>query len=102
MNREIHEEAQAEFLAALDYYAAISPELGARFYDEIERLMLEVCATPRLFRSYDPPARRHLGADFPYAIVYLEREDHVWIIAVMPLRRAPDYWKHRLNPPASA
>ncbi len=97
MKREIHAEAQAEFFAALDYYAAISPRLAARFYDEIERLMREVCAAPQRFRQYDPPARRHLGQDFPYAVVYVERPDHVWIVAVMPLRRDPDYWKHRLD-----
>ena len=44
MNREIHEEAQAEFLAALEHYAAISPSLGERFYAEMERLMNDVCA----------------------------------------------------------
>ena len=39
--REAEEEAQA----ALEY-AAISPELGGRFYDEIERLIAEVCRRP--------------------------------------------------------
>ena len=97
MIREIHGEAQAEFLAAIDYYAAMSAELGERFYFEIERLMIDVCATPRRFRQYDPPARRHISRDFPYALIYLEREGHVWIVAVMPLRREPAYWKHRLG-----
>ena len=97
MKREIHAEAQAEFLAALDYYAGISPVLAGRFYDEIERLMIEVGAAPKRFRLYDAPARRHIGRDFPYAVIYLERSDHVWIIAVMPLHRAPDYWKQRLT-----
>ena len=97
MYRAIHEEAQAEFLDALEYYSSISNDLAERFYAEIERLMKDVCAAPRRFRKYDPPARRHLGRDFPYAVVYLERDDHVWIIAVMPLRRHPDYWKHRLG-----
>lgn len=97
MNREIHEEAQAEFLAALAHYAGISPDLGERFYAEIERMMHEVCAAPRRFRKYDPPARRHLGRDFPYAVIYLEREDHVWIVAVMCLKREPGYWRERLG-----
>ena len=96
MNREIHEEAQAEFLIALDHYSAISAELGERFYADMERLMKEICTAPRRFRRYDPPARRHLSKDFPFAVIYLELEDHVWIVAVMPLRRAPDYWKDRL------
>jgi hypothetical protein len=97
VSREIHVEAQAEFLAAIDHYSAISAELGERFYAEMERLIREVCAAPRRFRQYDPPARRHLSQDFPFAVIYLEREDHIWILAVMPLRREPDYWKHRLD-----
>jgi toxin ParE1/3/4 len=96
VNRNIHEEAQVEFLAALDHYASVSADLGERFYAEIERLMEAVCAAPKRFRKYDPPARRHLARDFPYALVYIENEDHVSIIAVMPLRREPGYWKHRL------
>ena len=87
MNRHIHEEAQAEFLDALDHYASISADLGERFYAEIEYLIKEVCAAPKRFRQYDPPARRHLARDFPFAVVYIENEDHVSIIAVMPLRR---------------
>lgn len=97
MNRSIHEEAQAEFVAALEHYASVSADLGERFYAEIERLMNEICATPRRFRKYDPPARRHLARDFPFAVVYIENEVRVAIIAVMPLRREPGYWKHRLG-----
>jgi toxin ParE1/3/4 len=51
---------------------------------------------PNLFRGYDPPARRNLARNFPFAVVYLDEPDRVWILAVMPLRRHPDYWKHRL------
>jgi hypothetical protein len=41
--------------------------------------------------------RRHLADDFPYALLYLEEPESVWIVAVMPLSRDPDYWKHRLT-----
>lgn len=34
-----HREADAEYAAAAEYYGGISPELGGRFYDEIERLI---------------------------------------------------------------
>lgn len=33
----------------------------------------------------------------PYALLYLDEPEQVWIIAVMPLRRDPDYWTHRLT-----
>lgn len=93
-----HPEADAEYAEAALYYAEQGgPDLGGRFYDEIERVIAEIVTSPRLFRCYDPPARRNLARDFPFAVVYLDEQDQILILAVMPLRRHPDYWKHRLS-----
>lgn len=92
-----HPEADEEYAHAATHYAGISPELGRRFYDEIERLIAEVRAAPHRFRRIDGDVRRHLADDFPYAMLFLNEPDRIWIIAVMPLKRDPDYWKHRLG-----
>jgi len=92
----IHPEADEEFAQAVRYYAEIAPDLGARFYREMERLIHAVCAHPERFYQFDPPARRHFSAAFPYAIIYLEQPDLVWIVAVMHMRRCPGYWRKRL------
>jgi hypothetical protein len=44
VNISLHPDADEEFAGAVAYYSAISPELGVRFYREIERLLLEVAA----------------------------------------------------------
>jgi plasmid stabilization system protein ParE len=93
----IHPDADAEFAEAVTYYAAIDPQLGVRFYREIERLIHEVCAQPQRFFRFSPPARRALSREFPYSVVYLEQPDRVWIGAVMHVKRRPGYWKHRLE-----
>ena len=49
MRRAIHPEADAEFADAVGYYAEIAPDLGARFYREMERLIRDVCAYERLY-----------------------------------------------------
>jgi hypothetical protein len=41
-----HPEADAEYAEAAEYYAAIQPELGGRFYDEIEDLIAGACSNP--------------------------------------------------------
>jgi toxin ParE1/3/4 len=41
--------------------------------------------------------RRYLADDFPFAILYLDEVDAVWIVAIMHLKRHPDYWQHRLG-----
>lgn len=99
MKHEIHDDALREFGEAIDHYRGISPALGAEFYREIERLILEVCAFPTAFRQFDPPARRHFSTRFPFGIIYLAEKERVWIVAIMPLRRDPSYWKQRLPSP---
>ncbi len=93
----LHPEADQEYAEAAQHYANISPELGGRFYDEIERLMAEAGERPKAFRQIRSPVRRHFTAKFPYGILYVERPDDIWIVAVIPLKRAPDYWLHRLD-----
>ena len=97
MNFRLHPEADAEFAEAVRYYSQVSPELGVRFYREMERLFREVCADPERCRRFDPPVRRHFSRDFPYAVIYLEKSDDLWIVAVMHMKRRPGYWRERLG-----
>jgi len=91
-----HPEADEEYADAARYYARIRPELGGRFYDEIERLIGDTCQQPDRFRLFDPPARRHFSDVFPYAVIFVDQPQRVLILAVMHLKRRPRYWKHRL------
>ena len=56
----------------------------------------KACAAPERFWKFPPPARRHLSGDFLYAIVFMEKPEHVWIVAVMHMKRRPGYWRGRL------
>ena len=52
MNQHLlHSEAEAEFIVAVQHYAAFSSELGGRFYDELEQMFLR-----RRLWSADVPA----------------------------------------------
>jgi toxin ParE1/3/4 len=93
----LHPEADAEFIEALRHYAAISSELGGRFYGELERLFNELGSHPLRYRMFDPPLRRILAEEFPYAVIYEAKPDYASILAVMHLKRRPGYWKHRLT-----
>jgi plasmid stabilization system protein ParE len=92
-----HRAAQAEIRAIAEHYAAIHPGLGLQFYNAMDELVREVRTRPALFRVFDPPARRHFGPRFPYAIVYLDLPDRVWIVAVMHFKQRPGYWAERLE-----
>ncbi len=96
MKHLLHPEADEEFAVAIRYYSEISPELGVRFYREMERLLREACEQPERFWKFSPPARRHLSDTFPYAVIFLEKPEHIWIVAVMHMKRRPGYWRERL------
>ena len=93
----LHREALDEFDAAAAHYAETDPVLGQRFYAVVDRLITDACQSPGAFRFIRKPARRHFSREFPYGIIYVERPNDIWIIAVMPLRREPAYWKDRLT-----
>ena len=97
MSHRILPEADEEFAQAVRHYSEIDPELGIRFYREMERLIRDVCTSPGRFFMFDPPVRRHLSAVFPYAVVYVEKPDGVWIVAVKYMGRRPGYWRERLK-----
>ena len=92
-----HPEADEEYVQAVQYYADIAIELGWRFHDEMERLIREACADLERFWKFSPPGRRHLSGDFPYAIVFVEKPEHIWIVALMHMKRRPGYWRGRLT-----
>jgi plasmid stabilization system protein ParE len=96
---EFHPEARAEFREAASYYSTVTPELGGRFYDEIARLIGQCRETPAMYRIIHPPARRNFSRVFPYGLIFVERPDEIWILAVMHLHREPAYWTHRLGGP---
>lgn len=92
-----HTAADAEFAEAILYYAVQSPGLDRRFYNEMLRLADEISAAPGRYRPWRHGARRHFGTTFPYALIYVERPDRLFIVAVAHFKRRPDYWRRRLR-----
>jgi len=100
MRAIFHLEADNDFIRGLQHYAEPGhpPELSQRFYRHINTLVAEIDARPGLFRVYRPPhARRHFRRPFPYAVVYVVKPDHIWVLAVMHFKQPPSYWLHRLT-----
>lgn len=93
----VEEGAEADFADALGFYREESEALAGRLYDEIHRLIADVCAAPRLYRVVASPVRRHFSETFPYAVLYVEKPDHVLILAIAHFKRRPGYWRERLR-----
>jgi len=96
MKYVFHPEAEAEFLAAIDYYEGCEPGLGYDFSIEVHSTIGNILSFPKAWPILEDDIRRCLTRRFPYGIVYSQDGDVIFILAVMHLHRDPDYWKDRL------
>lgn len=98
MNYSFHPEAEEEFIKAIDFYEAQERELGLDFSIEVYQAIQRVIANPESWTKRSENIRRILLQRFPFGILYNydSKAEEIFIIAVMHLRRAPDYWRERL------
>lgn len=97
MTYAFHPEAEAEFLQAIDYYESCQEGLGFDFSVEVFSAIQRIVAYPKAWPILENDVRRCQTRRFPYGILYANEEGTIFILAVMPLHRDPDYWKHRMG-----
>lgn len=98
---QLHPAARAELHATIAYYEQQQRGLGVALLEEVERLLTLLPHQPWMGAPYKQTAFRTLHLHrFPYRVVYLDLDDHLWMIALAPDRRRPDYWSRRKLPPS--
>lgn len=97
MNFSFHPEADEEFIEAVAYYEGCEIALGLDFSREVYASIQNALDYPTMWPEIDDDIRRCLVHRFPYGVLYSSEPDGIFILAIMHLRRDPDYWKHRLG-----
>jgi plasmid stabilization system protein ParE len=93
--------AEAELLEAASWYAERGgSSLRARLLDDMAGVLEDVRRWPRRFPGLrrpeiQPPVRRARLRRFPYAVVFVELEAEIRVLAFAHLRRRPLYWVAR-------
>ena len=90
-----HPEAEAEMIDAEQWYERQQANLGKRFLSTIQDSLNRIEFNPLLFPLIEEDVRRCLTKSFPFAVLFRIQPDFIAVIAVMHLRRDPDYWKNR-------
>ena len=90
-----HPEAEAELIAAAQYYEGEAKNLGLDFISAVERAYLRLGSFPESGRPFGQRLRRVLVPGFPYSVLYRVEETQILIVALAHLRRRPGYWRHR-------
>ena len=93
-----HEEALAEFDAAIAYYEETERGLGLRFHAAVQHAIDIIERHPRIGSPYrTTQLRKFVIGDFPYLLFYLHLDELIWIVAIAHSKRKPNYWKERLK-----
>ncbi|MEW6352039.1 MAG: type II toxin-antitoxin system RelE/ParE family toxin [Thermodesulfobacteriota bacterium] len=87
--------AEQEMLEAADHYDRQTPGLGDEFLGELQRAVDHIVENPLLGPVLRKGVRRRIMRRFPYAVLYRLDPEEIVIIAVMHLRRQPEYWLNR-------
>lgn len=91
--------ARREFLLEIAYYAAIQPELGARFASRVEDAVARAVAFPLAGSPAPAKTRRIFVPEFPFSLVYRCDQSGIVIFALAHHSRDPDYWQPRVQAP---
>jgi plasmid stabilization system protein ParE len=91
------DEAREEFLHEVRYFTAVSPRLGDRFDQAVQKAEELAAQFSEMGSPYKYGTRRVLPGKFKFSIVYLVRPGEVVVIAVAPFKRKPGYWRSRIS-----
>lgn len=98
MNREliIRSDAEAEMIAAFDWYEARAPELGSEFLLAMDAVVQSVLCNPSQYPIVHKSVRRGLLRRFPYEVFFVVEEKRIIVLAVFHAKRNPERWKERI------
>jgi plasmid stabilization system protein ParE len=96
MKLHFHPEAALELEEAVFYYEECQAGLGKQLSHEIKSATHLILAHPQAWTIIENNIRRTLVRRFPYGLLYSFTKDEIYILAVMHLKREPNYWQTRI------
>jgi plasmid stabilization system protein ParE len=91
----VRPQAEAELLAARDWYDTQRAGLGQEFVDEVGKTMQAVATRPLSFPKVHGEMRRAILRRFPYGVFFRTTTDEIVILGVIHGRRHPRQWRSR-------
>ncbi|MCK9304108.1 MAG: type II toxin-antitoxin system RelE/ParE family toxin [Bacteroidales bacterium] len=91
----ILDESEEELWEAVAYYENKAQGLGLNLNVEIQRSIQVIAEYPERWYLRVDGTRRCLVHRFPYLIVYIYQNNHIWILAIAHCKRRSAYWSKR-------
>jgi hypothetical protein len=88
--------AEAELRDGVAYYNNQCAGLGFELAAETRRTIARILSFPSAWTKLSTRTHRCLTNRFPYAVIFQFTDTHLFIVAVMHLKREPDSWQNNL------
>ena len=89
------EQAEFEVKKAVEYYNSNSNGWGFEFAFEIQKTISRIIANPEAWTKISKRARKCKCNKFPYSVIYFLDKEEIIVVAIMHLKRKPNYWVER-------
>jgi hypothetical protein len=88
--------ASLELDEAVTYYEHQLPGLGYRFFKETSASIERILFMPEAWPKVGGRTRRCMLKGFPYALLFVQEQKKILIIAVAHLHRHPKHYRDRI------
>ncbi len=92
-----HPNAKNELENSIIFYNNQVKRLGSVFLEEVEYFIGLIQNFPKSGKLLTNNVRKLLLKRFPYMILYIFKNNQVYIVAVAHQMQKPNYWKKRLK-----
>ena len=87
--------AELEVAEAAIWYEDHRPGLGQRFLVAVQKAAEGAASSPQLYARVHGELRRVMVHQFPYALIFREAREELFIAACYHLHRDPSVWRSR-------
>ncbi|WP_371805113.1 type II toxin-antitoxin system RelE/ParE family toxin [Candidatus Lokiarchaeum ossiferum] len=92
-----HPDAKKDLENGIIYYDSQVFGLGYNFLEEVEHLIKNIQKFPKCGKILRNNVRQIVLQRFPYMILYIFKENQIYIVAVAHQNQKPYYWKSRVK-----
>lgn len=97
-NLFFHPDVEQEVKSSFLWYEAKAEGLGDDFIAELEGAYDAILTLPVVWPELNNGLRRYLLFRFPFALIYKQLGENIYVVAVMHQNRKPDYYLPRVAP----
>jgi hypothetical protein len=92
-----HPATEEELAHSYQWYSRQADGLGDDFLSELELAYIAIEQMPETWPKFHGAFHRYLLQRFPFSVIYRQKTDTIYIIAIMHNSRKPNYWLDRIG-----